>query len=1282
MDIRLIGIIKNSGRELIGCRLYELESKDIKDVLVNSIINGFYSSNLSIKGLGVRGGRLVGTNGNLDRYPTIINNKILGKSPLIILSQYVQKDCTLGYKVIDWKGQIIDISLGDAIKYANENGIANGAVKTLSNKSFISAIVGEYDKIEVKIGNNPLEDIETTIWSVEDFKEYMNTNGYKYKIDNLCGGIPREGYVNACIIENIPILKYPDGVQKISWDEISGTKDNVEVLIVPPSVNTIDWDIFIKLDKLRRIVVQEGLKELKFRGNVRRSNVEELVLPKSLESIQSGFSDMSKLKKLDIYNTNLISCRDSFNNLNIKELILPNSLRYTKGSFRGLENIEKIKFPEDIEIIGDSSFSYAGISNLDLSQCNKLEKIESAAFFQCIKLKEVRLPDNITIIYEGAFSECKNIEKLNIPRKLQTLRWRAFKGVKMDRFIISDTFKSLGSSCFVDDIIIEIEEGLKKVRSGVIDGGYSTIVLPESIEEIQPKAFKNIIDLKTINIPNSVRYIGDMAFGSCSNLRHVDLENCNELREIGEGAFKNSGVCKIILPEGLEVLGPECFRECWNLTDVVLPKSLNKIGRLAFQVSRISRSGKMFYVYKGSKGLDYCRRNKFPYVIISSLDDVGIRDVEDMEISESKKAKIRLLISGSEEHKRLLTDKYIDYADKLLAIYNHINGEAFRGDLQLNRDKFTDHSVRGIKVLEEVILGMKIDNKVEEENGHRVTNRFINLSNLITSIFELNTTPFTKLGLAYLEKNCSVQYKTVYKDEYNCIIVLEVNPIGVDVGTYRSNVVVIIMNGRIKFLTVLDADKEVRNKLEVEVLRWLDKDHSYRKKSNGSIADFVSKGDIVTLSSGRHFEGEFNKICGINLPLYIQIKVVANILDNFIIIGRGEGSKKIQGKSIGGSAGYSSIMDLMCRETGKVITTHIYFMSDTGDIIDITDIDRLDRIIVTDVKNLENMSDDTVRRVTNKLSVECAKRLYMYEGIADYTNKLSKIPGAYDNEQCIEWELGQLINKKDINNVKELDEKTILEIMNTSFFVETRRSLGGINKISDRSKDKNIVLKDGTMITEIRLIKTFEIEPLEYKIARFVTVIDRENTQELYMSNRSLEDIFYMLKAMKKVENSPMVLKDKVYSEDEYNNMFVTVRDTLSNIRYKRNNKYYGLLIAVSKGNGGVYMIGREIDESKEYDEKLYCELLRFKTLELAARHYKTVYTDKTIGVVGEPVYSYIDIAYTLIKRYRIGADEVIDVSMIDTLRSAIMSGLPNMHSIIGTDIDLWDSLAKQSPED
>ena len=117
------------------------------------------------------------------------------------------------------------------------------------------------------------------------------------------------------------------------------------------------------------------------------------------------------------------------------------------------------------------------------------------------------------------------------------------------------------------DIVIPAEiEGREVI--GIADGAFvetsayvKSITLPETIKYIGNHAFYGCKYMTSINLPKSVTEIGIGAFEGCSALETVALSE--ELVTIGNGAFKDCVVLKsITIPAKVTSIGYFAFKNC------------------------------------------------------------------------------------------------------------------------------------------------------------------------------------------------------------------------------------------------------------------------------------------------------------------------------------------------------------------------------------------------------------------------------------------------------------------------------------------------------------------------------------------------------------------------------------------------------------------------------------------------------------------------------------------------------------------------------------------------
>ena len=157
----------------------------------------------------------------------------------------------------------------------------------------------------------------------------------------------------------------------------------------------------------------------------------------------------------------------------------------------------------------------------------------------------------------------REYEEVTIPNSVTELEPALFSYFeKLKRVNLPSTLKSIGNETF---------------RSCSI----SDIVLPEGLESVGDKAFCGCDSLTEITLPSSISSIGVECFSHCDILSEVTIKS--HLKVLPEGMFTFCGLLtSVILPEGMEEIGKNTFGKCELLTSLSCPQSLWKLGEEAF----------------------------------------------------------------------------------------------------------------------------------------------------------------------------------------------------------------------------------------------------------------------------------------------------------------------------------------------------------------------------------------------------------------------------------------------------------------------------------------------------------------------------------------------------------------------------------------------------------------------------------------------------------------------------------------------------------------------------
>ena len=148
--------------------------------------------------------------------------------------------------------------------------------------------------------------------------------------------------------------------------------------------------------------------------------------------------------------------------------------------------------------------------------------------------------------------------------------------------------------------------------------------IPPGTEEILPDTFAGRGDLREVEVPGSVKKIGDRAFAGCTSLREVKLEDgvrsvgkgcfagCISLETVifpdsaagvKDGCFQDCSSLKLVhLPERLVYVDQEVFAGCTSLEEITIPAQVKMIGAEAFRgctaLRKVSFAGKDTRVYQ------------------------------------------------------------------------------------------------------------------------------------------------------------------------------------------------------------------------------------------------------------------------------------------------------------------------------------------------------------------------------------------------------------------------------------------------------------------------------------------------------------------------------------------------------------------------------------------------------------------------------------------------------------------------------------------------------------
>lgn len=418
-----------------------------------------------------------------------------------------------------------------------------------------SAAIEEQETTDTDTGNNVQENAETGV--MESGEEAPEGTAEEEELEAPEAAMDEEEALEECeqAEENAAFddgtkdavqasAEYSDG--KFTWvldgnGTLTITGNNMELTKNEISESALE-KAGIDFSRVNKLVIGNGItgfdrwgmwnlkkyiKELEIHGNAGMNmpeqcfydvpNIESVVISGAVDVPRDMFGKCTGLKKVTLKNGVRSIGEDAFRDCSSLEgVIFENTVleKISDGAFWGCSALSSIALPDSVTEIERNAFFETGLRNIQLPE--KLTLIGGGAFCNCKNLKQVQLPPQLKELGEGAFFNCENLAQIQLPSQLNKLGTDAFRDcTSLDK--------------------IDIPAGLKQIESATFcNTGLTSVTLHEGLTKIEDWAFHDCIKLKKIRIPKSVTDIGELALGIRYNMG-------NGAEEVIPGGFTVEG---------------------------------------------------------------------------------------------------------------------------------------------------------------------------------------------------------------------------------------------------------------------------------------------------------------------------------------------------------------------------------------------------------------------------------------------------------------------------------------------------------------------------------------------------------------------------------------------------------------------------------------------------------------------------------------------------------------------------------------------------------------------
>lgn len=424
---------------------------------------------------------------------------------------------------------------------------------------------------------------------------------------------------------------------KAFWD-----CEDLESISIPDSVLWIGEDVFYNVSQAEGLRVPTNIRYIG-EGAYQDSALTEAFLPDSLIEIGSeaffGSSVAYASIPADVQHIGdglFMECTK------LTYVELPDDMtEIPENMFYHTSSLRNIQIPASVAVIGEGAFARCGLTRLVLPE--GLTAIQRFAFNVTTDLKEVNIPDSVKVIGTQAFANGEAIQKVTIGSGVERIENLAFTGLPsgvVPEVRSQEAGIALRRSGYTGKIILNgknfnaysgtqfavgeftyqvISDDEVAVIYYVSSYAHEDVVIPSTVTNegdgktytvtaIYDRVFYNRYDLKHIQLPDTITYVGDNAFGGITEATYINIPA--SLEEARDFAFANAGsypnakpweidtltlsgnmrywgtscftgykAAKLVLGEGITEIGYSSLAGMQSLTDATLPSTLQRIDR-------------------------------------------------------------------------------------------------------------------------------------------------------------------------------------------------------------------------------------------------------------------------------------------------------------------------------------------------------------------------------------------------------------------------------------------------------------------------------------------------------------------------------------------------------------------------------------------------------------------------------------------------------------------------------------------------------------------------------
>ena len=566
--------------------------------------------------------------------------------------------------------------------------------------------------------------------------------------DQLCGYKPGEtlgGIIQSTTPSPSLDITFDSTVKEFDED-LSFLNTNVSSVLIP-NITQLRKTVFTGNTTLSSVTfVKTNTKNLNSIGEKTFNNctaLQYIILPNYITSIKANaFNNCSKF--LGSANNDMLNLQSitsikggAFSHCSSLTTVLISEEKLTEigtSTFMGCSKLQNIVLPRNDTYTSISDYTFVNCTSLLTMNIHKnIKSIGRQAFIGCSNLDTVYLNNGLTSIGQSAFENC-GIVTLNTPPSLTDIGLNAFSNCPKLSILtlpihfasddnIDTTWKNeMFGKNFASNVKIEyyyifapqtpgstiltqidVFNLLHKYKlSDIYTIGSFNVYIADTVEIIDTNAFKNVRNILTVSLCDTVQEIRSGAFEG-SGLQNfyigtnIDAISNSKLTTIGDNAFNNCKITSIIIPNTVTTLGAWIFYNATELKEVIFnpPTKIDTINSYSFanctslEILRIPKAVRHIKEY----AFAYCT-NLLNIILSPSLETIGNNVFINCTTVSTLSLPYHITTIGDNAFGNISfpNDSKISISSLFKNNINSLfNSQIYTGDAKIEYDKYQDN---------------------------------------------------------------------------------------------------------------------------------------------------------------------------------------------------------------------------------------------------------------------------------------------------------------------------------------------------------------------------------------------------------------------------------------------------------------------------------------------------------------------------------------------------------------------------------------------------------------